>query len=164
MQALKWFSLAAVALLLAACAKEEIAVITPPPPEPVYQPSPLILLEQAEAIPAGKRGPVGANISFTNISDDTYQYVLFRTTAYDKNGKIVKARKSLDESAYLRVAGPIAPGQFSSGHAWKNTWKSRRVHCLDIDQVEIIFTDGSVEVAKGERLTSNLGSSCSQGL
>jgi hypothetical protein len=149
---IKWTGLAAMLALLSACSTKEVVVIPPEPPEPPpVVITPLITLENALPIADSKRA-VGANIDFLNSSPGTYQYILFRTTAYDATGKVIKARKSLDESAYLRVAGPINPGERSAGNSWKNTWASAGVSCLDIDSVEIVFSDGSVEVAKGETL------------
>jgi hypothetical protein len=146
-------------VLLAACSTEkEIAKV--PDPVPVYVPEPLITLELAEPVQKKKRGSVGANIHFTNSSSGTYQYILFRTTAYDEEGNIVSARKSRDHSAYLRVAGPIHPGEFSKGHSWKNTWSRAKIDCIDVDHVEIIFSDGSVEIAQGDRLTKLTSGSC----
>lgn len=144
-----FFVLAVV--LVAACSKKEVVVT--PPPAPVYKPLPLIAVESATPLRKQSHSKqIGANISFSNISASTYQYILFKTTAYDKDGKVVPARKSRDSSAYLRVAGPIKPGQVSAGNAWQNTWNSKNVHCLAVDKVEIIFSDGSIEVAEGETL------------
>ncbi len=140
-------------VLIAACSKKEVVVTPPPPPAPVYKPVPLIAVESATPLRKQSQSKqIGANISFSNISPATYQYILFKTTAYDKNGKVVPPRKSRDSSAYLRVAGPIKPGQLSASNAWQNTWNSKNVHCLAVDKVEIIFSDGSIEVAEGETL------------
>lgn len=147
------------ALWLSAC-RQEVAIIEPPPEPVVYQPEPLITLELVQPVLKNKRGPVGANINFINSSTNTYQYVLFRTTAYDKNGKVIRARRSLDEHAYLRVAGPVPAGKYSSGHAWDNTWKGKNVHCIEVDEVEIVFADGSVEMARGATLSKLNTESC----
>jgi len=158
MRILKITVLIGAALWLSACRQEK--VVETPPPAPVYVPPPLISLELARPVLKNKRGPVGANINFINISPSTYQYLLFRTTAYDKNGKVIKPRKSRDHRAYLRVAGPIPPGTYSSGHNWENTWKGTSVQCIDIDHVEIVFADGSIEEASGDRLTKLNTESC----
>jgi hypothetical protein len=155
-----WTGLVVVIGLLSACSQEKVVIM--PPPEPAPPPiviSPLITLENAHPIIKGKRGPVGTNIDFVNSSEGVYQFILFRTTAYDDAGNIVRARKSRDHSAYLRVAGPIMPGQRSLGNAWKNTWAKHSVQCVDIDSVEIVFSDGSVEVASGQTL-AKLNSTC----
>lgn len=158
MQLIKRSSLLITLALLAACSSDK--VVQAPPVAPVYVPPPLIALELAEPKSAKQRGAPGANINFSNISSGTYQYVLFRTTAYDKNGNIINAKKSRDHSAYLRVAGPIHPGEYSKGHSWKNTWKKKGVDCIDIDQIEIVFSDGSVEVAEGNTLIKNTTGAC----
>ncbi|SIS45563.1 hypothetical protein [Neptunomonas antarctica] len=155
---LKQASLLITIILLSACSTEKVAVVAPP--EPVYVPIPLITLERADPILHKKRGPVGANIQFTNSSTGIYQYILFRTTAYDKEGNVVRARRSRDESAYLRVAGPVLPGTYRQGHSWKNTWSKSNVHCLDIDEIEIVFSDGSVEVASGDTLIKTDEGAC----
>ncbi|SFG00365.1 hypothetical protein [Neptunomonas qingdaonensis] len=159
MQFIKRSSLLITLALLAACSSDKI-VQAPPAPAPVYVPPPLIALELAEPKSEKHRGRAGAYIHFSNISSGTYQYVLFRTTAFDKNGKVIRAKKSRDENAYLRVAGPIYPGEYSKGHSWKNTWSKKGVKCIDIDQIEIVFSDGSVEVAQGDTLTKHTTGSC----
>lgn len=161
MRTVRLLTVSGLALMIAACSQEKVVqqAPPPPPPEPV---KPLITLNETAPIQPKKRGPYGANISFVNSSAGTYQYILFRTTAYDETGKVVNARKSRDESAYLRVAGPIRPGQNSAGHTWTNTWNKKGVHCLDVDQVEIIFTDGSVEVASGQTLAKLNQNSCTR--
>lgn len=146
-------------ILLAACSMEK-EIGKAPEPVPVYVPEPLITLELAEHVQKKKRGSIGANIHFTNSSSNTYQYIMFRTTAYDKEGNIVRARKSRDHSAYLRVAGPVYPGEYSKGHSWKNTWGRASIDCIDVDHVEIVFSDGSVEIAQGDRLTKLTSGSC----
>ncbi|WP_293264519.1 hypothetical protein [Neptunomonas sp.] len=160
MQLIKRSFILIALVLLAACSTEK-EIVKIPDPEPVYVPEPLITLELAEPVQKKKRGPVGANIHFTNSSTGIYQYILFRTTAYDKDGNVVRARKSRDQSAYLRVAGPVHPGEYSKGHSWKNTWRSKaNIDCIDIDHVEIVFSDGSVEVAQGDRLTKLTNGTC----
>jgi hypothetical protein len=146
-------------VLLAACSTEK-KIAKVPDPVPVYVPESLITLELAEPVQKRKRGSVGANIHFTNSSSGTYQYILFRATAYDKEGNIVHARKSRDHSAYLRVAGPIHPGEFSKGHSWNNTWGRAKIDCIDVDHVEIVFSDGSVEIAEDATLTKLTTGSC----
>ena len=143
--------------LLTACSTDKI-VQAPPPP--VYVPLPLIALETVEPKTTQQKGLQGTKINFSNISAGTYQYVLFRTTAYDKKGNIIRAKKSRDHNAYLRVAGPILPGEYSKGHSWTNTWSKKGVDCIDIDQIEIVFSDGSVEVAEGNTLTKHTTGSC----
>ena len=159
MQLIKRSSLLIVLALLAACSSDKI-VQAPPAPAPVYVAPPLIALELAEPKIEKRRGRTGTNIHFSNISSGTYKYVLFRATAYDKNGKVIRAKKSRDHSAYLRVAGPIHPGEYSKGNSWKNTWSKRGVSCIDVDQIEIVFSDGSVEVAEGKTLTKHTTGSC----
>ncbi len=158
MQFIKRSSLLIILVLLSACSSDKVAKA--PPVAPAYVPPPLIALELAEPKSEKQRGRAGANIHFSNISSGTYQYVLFRTTAYDKDGNIIRAKKSRDHNAYLRVAGPIYPGEYSKGHSWKNTWSKRGVSCIDVDQIEIVFSDGSVEVAQGNTLTKHTTGSC----
>lgn len=159
MQLIRRSSLLITLALLTACSSDKI-VQAPPAPVPVYVPIPLIALELAEPKSEKQRGRAGTNIHFSNISSGTYQYVLFRTTAYDEKGNIIRAKKSRDHNAYLRVAGPIYPGEYSKGHSWKNTWSKKGVNCIDIDQIEIVFSDGSVEVAQGDTLTKHTTGSC----
>lgn len=160
MQLTRWFAIITTATLLAACSRESVVVTPPPPPPPAPEPEPLISLNNMAPVLKQRPKASGAEIGFTNTSAATYQYLLFRATAFDKNGNVVKPRKSLDERAYLRVPGPIMPGTVVDNHRWDNTWAGNKVACINVDQVEIIFEDGSIEMAQGKMLANATTSTC----
>lgn len=122
-----------------------------PPKETVVAPLPPLIVADATPIVSKTKKSIGVDMQFKNISADSYRYARFKVTAYDKTGKTINPKKGNRESAYLRIAGPISPGQ-QKLHNWSNTWANKNVQCLILDEVEIIFMDGSVELAKEDRL------------
>lgn len=142
---------------------EPEVVIDVPPPPPL--PKPALLISQMTPEPPKARGDVGAYISFVNGTDLTIQYVMFKTTAYDQNGRIVPSKRSGDPNTWLRVAGPFSPGQASGSRHWEQLWQNHNLRCFEIEGVELIYMDGMVEFYHADRIAilpgSNSGNSCS---
>jgi len=94
-----------------------------------------------------KTGPntAAAEIDFTNKTGQSLSYVMFKTTAYDGNGNIVKAQKSGAPNAFLRLAGPIQDSKRSGVNRWNTVWADSQVVCFRIEGAEVIFSDSSVE-------------------
>ena len=148
----KYLAVATLVTGLAGCVKknvEPVAVVYPP----------LIIADATPVVSSTKRS-VGVQVNFKNITANDYNYARFKLTAYNSAGERVKPKKGSRESAYVRLAGPIAPGQ-SKITTWTNTWANKDVQCVSLDEVEIIFMDGSVETAKeGRLLSEKTGSIC----
>jgi len=120
---------------------------------------PLIIADATPLVSSTKRS-IGVKVNFENIADTDYSYARFKLTAYNSAGLSVKPKKGVRESAYVRLAGPIVPGQTNST-IWTNTWANKDVQCISLDEVELIFNDGSVETAKDGRLLNKVqGHSC----
>lgn len=133
---------------------EPVADVPPPPPLP----KPALLISQMTPEPPKSRGDVGAYINFVNGTDLTIQYVMFKATAYDHNGRIVPAKRSGDPNAWLRVAGPFTPGQASGSRHWEKLWQNHNLQCFEIEGVELIYMDGMVEFYDADRLSFLPGS------
>jgi len=134
-----------VALTLAGCAqKKPVAKVYPP----------LIIADAIPLVSSTKRS-IGVTVNFANIADAEYSYARFKLTAYNSAGNSVKPKKGVRESAYVRLAGPIAPGQ-SKISTWKNTWANKDIQCISLDEVELIFNDGSVETVKDGRIINKV--------
>jgi hypothetical protein len=113
---------------------------------------PLIVADATPIMSASKRS-IGVKIKFENIAHADYSYARFKLTAYDSAGNTIRPKKGKRDSAYVRLAGPIAQGRTRST-TWKNTWTSNGVKCISLDEVELIFPDGRVELAINDRLLS----------
>jgi hypothetical protein len=128
------------ATLLAACAHQKV----PEPvaqPKPAPAPKPVLMISDYRA-----SGSSDAHISFINGTDKTLQYVMFKTTAFTRNGQRVNSKKSGRPNAWLRVAGPFAPGEHSGEKVWKQVWQNRDLGCFRIEGAELIYAeDQSVE-------------------
>ena len=134
---------ALVTVLLTACIQNK-------PKDTVYPP--LIVADVTPIVSATKKS-IGVRVNFENIAHADYSYARFKITAFNSNGQVIKPKKGARQSAYVRLAGPIAPGQIRST-TWANTWKNRDVQCISLDEVELIFPSGRVETAMGNRLLS----------
>lgn len=131
--------------LLAACAQKQPA----PPvakPEPKPEPKPVLLISDHHT-----RGSSDASISFTNGTGQTLQYVMFKTSAFTRSGKPVNSKKSGRRNAWLRVAGPFAPGEQVGNKVWKQVWRHPDLGCFKIEGAELIFADQSVEYHATDR-------------
>jgi hypothetical protein len=138
------------AITLVGCVKKKEVVQVYPP---------LIIADATPLVSSTKRS-IGVKVNFENIADTDYSYARFKLTAYNSEGLSVKPKKGVRESAYVRLAGPIVPGQTKST-TWTNTWANKDVQCISLDEVELIFNDGSVETAKNGRLLNKVqGHSC----
>lgn len=137
--------LLALTALLAACAQQPAPRVAQPAPKP--KPEPVLLISNHHT-----SGHSDAVISFTNGTGQTLQYVMFKTSAYTREGAPVNARKSGRRNAWLRVAGPFAPGESSGDKVWQQVWQHPNLSCFRIEGVELIFADQSVEYHPLDRL------------
>ncbi|MEH6446360.1 MAG: hypothetical protein V7784_20890 [Oceanospirillaceae bacterium] len=146
----KYTLLSILAVTVVGCAqkKEKVAVAVISPP--------LIIADALPVVSSSKRS-IGVRINFENIAQADYNYARFKLTAYNSKGSSVKPKKGVRDSAYVRLAGPIIPGQTKST-IWTNTWANKDVQCISLDEVELIFMDGSIETASGNRLLNNQAS------
>ncbi|WP_432697606.1 hypothetical protein ACQUQP_04450 [Marinobacterium sp. YM272] len=142
---------ATCAMLLAACAQKPQPVVQKPVPKKV-EPAPVLVIRDMHPAAPESRGIVAAHIDFTNNSKNTLEYVMFKTTAYTKDGELVQAKKSGRDNAWLRIAGPFAPGQSSGDKRWEKVWQNKNIACFRIDGAEVIDIQGVVEYYKADRI------------
>lgn len=128
---------------------QPVVEVIPPPPPAVR---PALMVSQATPDARGSRGDVGAYINFINGTNLTIEYVMFKTTAYDHQGRVVPSKRSGDPNTWLRVAGPFSPGQASGSRHWEQLWQNRNVQCFEIEGVELIYMDGMVEFYEADRI------------
>ena len=138
--------------LLSIIAISLIGCVTKPKPVAVVYP-PLLIADASPIISSSKHS-VGVKVNFENIASADLSYARFKLTAYDSAGISVNPKKGNRKSAYVRLAGPISPGKTQST-TWSNTWKNKDIQCISLDEVELIYIDGSGETATGTRLLSN---------
>lgn len=139
--------LMAVTALLAACAQKPQPEPVAVKPEPKPEPKPVLLISDHRT-----QGTGAANISFANGTDQTLQYVMFKTSAFTTDGKPVNAKKSGRRNAWLRVAGPFSPGEQISSKVWQKVWQHPNLGCFRIEGAELIFADQSVEYHEVDRM------------
>ena len=143
-------ALTGCALLITACAQKPQPVAKPEPVKP--EPPPALVIKDLHPAAPEKHGIVAAHIDFINCSQQTIEYVMFKTTAFTGDGQVVKAKKSGRPNAWLRVAGPFAPGESSGDKRWDKVWQNSKLSCFRIDGVETIDIDGVVEYYGPERI------------
>ncbi|MBV1788783.1 hypothetical protein KQ940_12025 [Marinobacterium sp. D7] len=140
-------------LMLAACAQkpQPQPVVKKPEPKPAPPPPSLVIRNMHPAAPE-KHGVVAAHIDFVNGTPNTLEYVMFKTTAYTADGKLVRAKKTGRENAWLRVAGPFAPGESSGDKRWDKVWQNSKLSCFRIEGAELIDVNGVVEYFEADRI------------
>ncbi len=88
---------------------------------------------------------VAAIIDFSNQTDRGLDYVMFKTIAFDSDGRVIPAMLSGDDHAYLRIAGPLSPNHRTGDQLWDKVWADSAISCFRIEGAELIFSDSSVE-------------------
>ncbi len=148
---LKALPAVAAALLLAACAQKPQPVAKAPIPTKPAPPPALVIKDYHPAAPEA-RGVVAAHIDFINGTPNTLEYVMFKTTAFTDDGRLVRSKKSGRENAWLRVAGPFAPGESSGDKRWDQVWQNAELSCFRIEGAELIDINGVVEYYDADRI------------
>jgi hypothetical protein len=123
--------------------------ITPSAPEKK------LVIHQLQTEVIAKR-QVAAVIDFSNQTDRDLDYVMFKATAFDKDGQIIPAMKSGDDHAYLRIAGPLTANHRTGDQQWDKVWADTGVSCFRIESAELIFSDSSVEDYSNDQIELKL--------
>ena len=151
-------ALSVTALTLTGCmAKPETIVNLDPI---IQKPIEALVIHQLELTPSKNGQSTHATIDFTNQTGRELSYVMFKATAFDNKGHIVRANKSGAEHAFLRVAGPFSKDSRSGGKRWEKVWTQNRPTCIAIESAELIFSDSSVEEIKAEEIALSSFNSC----
>jgi hypothetical protein len=136
-------ALLAMTLALTGCiTKPEKAAKSEPA---IQKPTAALVIHQLELNPSKNGQSTHATIDFTNQTGRELSYVMFKATAFDNKGHIVRANKSGAKHAFLRVAGPFSKDSRSGGQRWEQVWTQNRPSCVAIESAELIFSDSSVE-------------------
>ena len=152
-------ALLATTLALTGCVtKPETTVKSAPI---VQKPKEALVIHQLELTPSKNGQSTHATIDFTNQTGRELSYVMFKATAFDNKGHIVRAHKSGAEHAFLRVAGPFAKDSRSGGQRWEKVWTQNKLSCVAIESAELIFADSSVEEIKADQIALNTFQNCS---
>lgn len=135
------FLCAIVPALMAGCVttKEKVAEVEPP------KPLQRLIVHDLSTDLSGKRNQVAANVDFTNHTGRSLEYVMFKTTAFDHQGKLIPSLKSGRPNAWLRIAGPLPDGGRTGSNRWEKVWANADINCFRIDGAEVIYEDSSVE-------------------
>lgn len=144
---------ATATLLLAACAQKPQPVVKAPEPKKPAPPPPALVIKDYHPANPSAHGVVAAHIDFINGTPNTLEYVMFKTTAFTDDGRVVRSKKSGRENAWLRVAGPFAPGESSGDKRWEQVWQNRKLSCFRIEGAELIDINGVVEYYDADRIS-----------
>ena len=126
----------------------------------IQKPTEALVIHQLELSPSKNGQSTHATIDFTNQTGRELSYVMFKATAFDNKGHIVRANKSGAEHAFLRVAGPFSKDSRSGGQRWEKVWTQNRPACFAIESAELIFADSSVEEIQADEIALNHFNSC----
>ena len=126
----------------------------------IQKPTAALVIHQLELNPSKNGQSTHATIDFTNQTGRELSYVMFKATAFDNKGHIVRANKSGAEHAFLRVAGPFSKDSRSGGQRWEQVWTHNRPSCVAIESAELIFADSSVEEIKADEIALSNFNNC----
>ena len=127
----------------------------------IQKPTEALVIHQLELTPSKSGQSTHATIDFTNQTGRELSYVMFKATAFDNKGHIVRANKSGAEHAFLRIAGPFSKDSRSGGQRWEKVWTQNTPACVAIEGAELIFSDSSVEEIKADQIALNTFQNCS---
>lgn len=105
---------------------------------------------------AGKKSMIAAQVDFTNMTGRSLEYVMFKTTAFDAQGKVIPSHKSGRPNAWLRIAGPLVDKSRTGVQRWDKVWAGTEVSCFRIEGAEVIFEDSSVEFYQLDQIEMDL--------
>ena len=126
----------------------------------IQKPTEALVIHQLKLTPSKNGQSTHATIDFTNQTGRELSYVMFKATAFDNKGHIVRANKSGAEHAFLRVAGPFSKDSRSGGQRWEKVWTQNRPACFAIEGAELIFSDSSVEEIKADEIAISTFNNC----
>jgi len=147
------FILTLTAISLSGCVsnREKVAETPAAPAVPEQR---LVVHDLATHV--GNKSMVAAEVDFTNMTGRALDYVMFKTTAYDTEGKVISAHKSGRPNAWLRIAGPLQPQSRTGLQRWEKVWASSDIDCFRIEGAEVIFDDSSVEYYPADQIELDL--------
>jgi hypothetical protein len=128
----------------------------------IQKPIEALVIHQLELTPSKNGQSTRAIIDFTNQTGRELSYVMFKATAFDNKGHIVRANKDGAKHAFLRVAGPFSKDSRSGGQRWEKVWTQNRPTCIAIESAELIFSDSSVEEIEADEIALNHFNSCEE--
>ena len=145
------FASVLVPTLLAGCVatKEQVVVVEPELPE-----QRLVIHELGTEI--GNKKSVAASVDFTNHTGRAVEYVMFKTTAFDHQGKLIPSMKSGRPNAWLRIAGPLQHGNRTGSNRWEKVWANTDINCFRVEGAEVIYEDSSVEFYQLDQIQLDL--------
>jgi hypothetical protein len=69
--------------------------------------------------------------------------VTFSITPYNLEGEVEKGTNTGVSTKRLRRFGPISVYDGERQYQFENIWYNERIHCAQIDRIDIVYTDGS---------------------
>lgn len=128
-----------------------------------------IIINHISTSSPNSAGGIDANINFINTSNKIFKYVLLEVTPFNRVGDVSPSEIGNKTTTILRAIGPFKPNQSSSGLLgntyWENVWYNHTIRCIELNSIEILFTDGNKIVIEKENLEEviahGLKNSCS---
>lgn len=90
----------------------------------------------------GSDGRVDIDISWTNKSEKTVAYIIFRFYAFDTTGIAVECRERGEKGATYKIKGPYYTGQMNRNYC-VDAWYNTNVASVKLLSVHIEYMDGT---------------------
>lgn len=139
-------------LMLGGCVATQKKVAKVAPPEPSQR----LIVHDLSTEVSGKRSHVTAAVDFTNDTGRSLEYVMFKTTAFDQQGREIPSLKSGRPNAWLRIAGPLDHGDRTGAKRWEKVWASKHISCFKVEGAEVIYDDSSVEFYNMDQISIDM--------
>jgi hypothetical protein len=119
------------------------------------QETPLLITEYGQAGKTSSIGGVSYEFSYYNLSGKTIKYLNVSVTPFNLVGDVVSSATNGKKKAVLMQVGPIETDNKTS-FLWENVWFNRKIVCIELNSIEISYTDGSNEILKKDELQKAL--------
>ena len=93
----------------------------------------------------GDKDSIAVMLDFKNDSRKTIKTIIFFFCPYDLAHQIVSDRKRRQAETRLRFMGTVQPNEVRRNVYWENVWYSREIAHIKLVQIDISYTDDSVE-------------------
>ena len=93
----------------------------------------------------GDKDSIAVMLDFKNDSRKTIKTIIFFFCPYDLAHQIVSDMKRKHAATPLRFVGVVRPNEIRRNMYWENVWYSREIAHIKLVQIDISYTDDSVE-------------------
>jgi hypothetical protein len=115
----------------------------------------IVITEYGQHGKTSSIGGISYEISYYNLSGKTIRYLTVYVTPYNIVGNVMPSKTNMKTKAELMQIGPIET-ETKTSFMWDNVWFNRAIYCIELNSIEINYTDGSFEALNSEEVQKAL--------